>query len=194
MFKHSGRTCYAGFSLCPPLYHIVRFAKLSHSLTAAFDGSVRRFADLIKDNRAAQILRCLGLLPFLLSLILPGRRRTLNLQTLVFAGRCLVGVSRYAPRCESTTAGHPRRSCMPCKTSRIVHGSARLSVCGLLASSKSSFRATWRHRFHNSRLSLLLLLVLRLDKAFLASSTPYCVIASTSSVADGLQALASSPN
>ncbi len=72
---------------------------------------------------------------------------------------------------------------MPCKMSCTSHGSAlAYSLCGLPASSNVLRNmVTACNNFE----SLLLLLVLRLDKALLAPRTSYCVIASTSSV-DGL--------
>ncbi len=61
------------------------------------------------------------------------------------------------------------------------------SLCGLMATSKSSRNMVTA--CNNSRICPLLLLVLRLDKSFLAHSTPYCVIASIRLSCDGLQAL-----
>ncbi len=55
----------------------------------------RRFADLIKDNQKQHKCTAVLGLAFSLSLILPGRRRTLNLQTHCL--RALPWVSRYAP-------------------------------------------------------------------------------------------------
>ncbi len=113
---------------------------------------------------------------FLLSLILPGRRRTPNLQTLP-CGRCPQGCASHLTRsavvynCGPSSCG----SCMPCKMSCT---SSRLSSWSLRSHGFVQVvhsHCLWSPRSH-SRCPLLLL-VLRLDKGFSGSSTPYCVIA-----------------
>ncbi len=117
-----------------PLYHIVQLAKLSRQLTSGP-------SDLFHSTRQSckAVLAVLGLCLFFCPLILPGRRRTLNLQTLS-SGRCPWCVSRYALRCESTTVG-PRESCMPCKAR--LHGSASPLVSAVSLASSSRPLATW---------------------------------------------------
>ncbi len=108
-----------------PLYHIVRFAKLSRQLDCGpLTHLFRRFADLNKDNRSSiNAPRC-SALPFLLSLILPGRRRTLNLQTKLPCGRCPRCALRCAPAVSAQLRTISCRSCMPCAR---CHASPRLS-------------------------------------------------------------------
>ncbi len=93
--------------------------------------------------------RC-SVLPFLLSLILPGRRRTKPPDALP-CGRCPVCVAPRAPLWVYNCGPSSCRSCMPCKMSRIVFtASARLPCGSLLRPSRPS---QYGYRLHNSRLS-----------------------------------------
>ncbi len=115
----------------------------------------------------------LGLLPFFFVFDLPGRRRTLNLQTYCLAG---VACRCVATPAESTTVGHPRVG-LACCLARCHVMSSRLSfsafsLCGLLGCPS---RSQHGHRCCNNSVVQPFLLVLRL-KSF--ASTPYCAIAS----------------
>ena len=120
------------------------FSTLSRQRTAGLWTFRRRFADLIKDNQKARLnaLTCVRPCLFLLSLILPGRRRTLYLQT-----HCLAGFARWvcvalrAPlkgyRCKPSSC----RSCNPCKmsctSSRVSSSVSALSLASSMSSSVS---------------------------------------------------------
>ncbi len=117
--------------------------------------------------------RCSALLS--LSLILPGRRRTPNLQT--YCLRALpAGASRYAPAV-SSTAGHPRRSCMPCKMSCTFLAQLALSG-GLLWLVQVVPLATWSLACINFVVVLLLCSSPDSTKLLLASQPVLGVIAS----------------
>ncbi len=107
-----------------PLYHIVRSLLLSRQLTVLLIGVwFRRFADQRQSQSKAKCTR--GARPCLFFVFDFARSPTdAKPPDALPCGRCLQCASRYALRCESTTAGHPRRSCMPCKD---VIPSSRLS-------------------------------------------------------------------
>lgn len=113
------------------------FQAVSVSLTPGlWTVPFRRFADLIKDNQKARLnaLTCVRPCLFLLSLILPGRRRTLYLQT-----HCLAGVARRGVRRATRSA---MNLLLPAIIMQVLHAlhdvmhvfTAQLafSLCGLL--------------------------------------------------------------
>ncbi len=115
-----------GFSLCPIIPYRSGFCQLSRQLDRGpLDSSVpsvcRPYQRQIKSrlNALAVLKPCL-----FLSLILPGRRWTLNLQTfaLPLPGVARRGVRRLPPRSAVIYNAGPSscRSCMPCKMSCYV--------------------------------------------------------------------------
>ncbi len=146
-------------------------------MTAA-SGLLRRFNTYQRQSKARLNAPSAVLgLPFLFVLILPGRRRTLNLQTYCLAAA--LGVRHYAPA--RSLQLRPSVGLHACKMpSSFTVLSSFLVSAGLFGFVQSRPLATW------SPLAITLrsccFVVLRLDKASLAQ--PYCVIASnTSSVA-----------
>ncbi len=94
MFKHSGRTCWRGFFLYAPLYHIVLCQAVPPVSDCAWFVPFHGLPTLSKTIKSS--VKCilqLGLCLFLLSLILPGRRRTIKPQIYCLAGVAL-GVRR----------------------------------------------------------------------------------------------------
>ncbi len=111
-------------------------------------------------------------------------RLTPNLQTHIFAGCSVVCASRYALRCESTTAGHcSNLACLARCHMYVPHAQLFLVLRGLLGFVQVVSFATWSLLVITLGCPVALCSSSDSTKLLLAS-TPYCVIASnTSSVA-----------
>ncbi len=132
MFRTFRSNPFGGFSYVPIIPYRSGFAvvrQLDRGLLICSVPSV--CTTLSKDNRAAKCTRGARPCLFFLSLILPGRRRTLNLQTQLLRALLPRCVLRYALR-EPTPRADPRRSCMPCKIMHVFTAQLAFSLCGLL--------------------------------------------------------------
>ncbi len=122
-------------------------------------------------------------LPFLLSLILPGRRRTLNLQTIT-CGRC-PQASRYAPAVSSQPGHLVGLACLARCVMHVFTARLAFSLCGLPFfdfSVQVVLSQHGGHRLHNPGCPVALARP-QTHKA-LGLNPVYCVIVSnTSSVA-----------
>ncbi len=117
MFRISGRTRWRGFFFMSPGFHTISFGFLLLSrqldcgpLTVPF----RRFVDLIKDNQKVKSTALVVRWPCLFFLSFDFARSPTGAKPPDAVLRARLGVRRrLRARCESTTAGHLCRSCMP---------------------------------------------------------------------------------